>query len=176
MKIILKKTGEEIQMGQTLSLLFVSPHGQFVTPVKVGTDNMVQLQQMNIIEVILEAEKEVSIKPEVQQPKTIVDIVMDPMFYLDSFEDSPVSDDMAQGGMEFLLMMHIAVLIDQRYPRNIKDSKEIYWCNPTNGKIEQLDKVKVKNFNKFPAFRSKEDAIAALKIMSSIRKITKENA
>ena len=34
---------------------------------------------------------------------------------------------------------------------------------------------KIKNFSKFPAFRTKEDAIAALKILAKVRKTVNAN-
>lgn len=187
MKIVLKKTGEEIQMGTILHLTFITPTGVVKQDVEVNMENLVRLQQVGIITVtITEDENQLSlfnlggeegVLANMALKNTIPAINMDPNFYLDSFDETPATDALVQGGMEFLLLIHIAVLIDRRYTRNIKESKEIYWCNPTNGKVEQLDKktLKVKSFNKFPAFRTKEDAIAALKILSSIRKIVKNN-
>lgn len=180
MKIVLKKTGEEIQMGTILHLTFITPTGVVKQDVEVNMENLFRLQQVGIITVtITENENggEEGVLTNVALKNATPAINMDPNFYLDSFEETPATDALVQGGMEFLLLIHIAVLIDQRYTRNIKESKEIYWCNPTNGKVEQLDKktLKLKSFNKFPAFRTKEDAIAALKILSSIRKINKGN-
>lgn len=180
MKIVLKKTGEEIQMGTILHLEFITPMGVIKQDVEVTTQNLFRLQQVGIITVTIpeyENRGEEGVLSNMALKNTTPAINMDPNFYLDSFEETPATDALVQGGMEFLLLIHIAVLIDQRYTSNIKESKEIYWCNPTNGKVEQLDKktLKLKSFNKFPAFRTKEDAIAALKILSSIKKINKGN-
>lgn len=181
MKIILKKTGEEVQLGTILHLAFISPMGVVKQDVEISMENLPKLQEIGLISISestnigsMEQFKK-AITPESKQ---IEAINMDPYFYIDSFDETPATDALVEGGMEFLLLIHIAVLLDQRYSRNIQESKEIYWCNPTNGKVEQLDKktLKVKSFNKFPAFRTKEDAIAALKILSGIRKITKNNA
>ena len=171
MKIILKKTGKEIKMGDTIHLRVTTPLGAATIPITLNPGSINKLSEMGVIEV-----RFYTPEPVEEAIKTIADINMDPQFYLDSFNETPASEDLVQGGMEFLLLLHIAVILDQRYPRNIRDSKEIFWCNPTNGKIEQLNKAQIKNYNKFPAFRTKEDAIAAVKILAKIRKITKDNA
>lgn len=182
MKIILKKTGEEILMNTILHLAFLTPRGVVKQDVEVCMDTLPILQQMGIISVIVDELSPIMTKvidPIEQLKKDIAPIEpvnTDPNFYLDSFDETPMTENMQQGGMEFLVLMHIAVLMDQRYSRNIKDSRTIYWCNPTNGRVEKLDKIKVKNFNRFPAFRTREDAIAALIILSKIRKIVAQNA
>lgn len=170
MKIILKKTGEEIKMGDIIHFRVTTPLGVAMIPVTLNLNSVSRLSEMGAIEVQLNAPK-----PTEKVEKTIEDINMDPQFYLDSFDETPASADLVQGGVEYMLLIHIAVLLDQRYERNIKTSKEIYWCNPTNGRIEQLDKSKIKNFSKFPAFRTREDAIAALKILAKVRKTVNAN-
>lgn len=170
MTIILKKTGEEMKMGDTLYLRRNTAIGAAMIPIQLGPGSISKLSEMGVIEVHFDTPKPVE-----KAIKTIADINMDPQFYLDSFDKTPASEDLVQGGIEYMLLIHIAVLLDQRYERNIKESKEIYWCNPTNGRIEQLDKSKIKNFSKFPAFRTKEDAIAALKILAKVRKTVNAN-
>lgn len=170
MKIILKKTGEEIKMGDIIHFRVTTPLGVAMIPVTLNLNSVSTLSEMGAIEVHLDTPK-----PAEKVVKTIEDINMDPQFYLNSFDETPASADLVQGGVEYMLLIHIAVLLDQRYERNIKTSKEIYWCNPTNGRIEQLDKSKIKNFSKFPAFRTREDAIAALKILAKVRKTVNAN-
>lgn len=65
-----------------------------------------------------------------------------------------------------ILLKEIAIGLDDDYEGYIEDSKEIWTISMLNGKIEQVDKSKVKNYRNFPAFRSKEDAKIAHEVLS----------
>lgn len=65
-----------------------------------------------------------------------------------------------------VLLKEIAIDFDDRHEGNIEDSKEIWTISMLNGKVEQVDKSKVKNYRNFPAFRSKVEANEAHAILS----------
>lgn len=65
-----------------------------------------------------------------------------------------------------VLLKEIAIDFDDDYEGHIEDSEEIWTISMLNGKIEQVNKSKVKNYRNFPAFRSKEDAKIAHEILS----------
>ena len=65
-----------------------------------------------------------------------------------------------------ILLKEIAIDLDDDYEGYIENSKEIWTISMLNGKIEQVDKSKVKNYRNFPAFRSKEDAKIAHEVLS----------
>ena len=65
-----------------------------------------------------------------------------------------------------VLLKEIAIDFDYRHEGNIEDSKEIWTISMLNGKVEQVDKSKVKNYRNFPAFRSKVEAKEAHAILS----------
>lgn len=65
-----------------------------------------------------------------------------------------------------ILLKEIAIDFDDDYEGHIEDSEEIWTISMLNGKVEQVDKSKVKNYRNFPAFRSKEDAKIAHEILS----------
>lgn len=66
-----------------------------------------------------------------------------------------------------VLLREIAIDFDNNHKGNIEDSEEIWTISMLNGKIEQIDKTKVKNYRNFPAFRSKEEAKEAHAILSN---------
>lgn len=65
-----------------------------------------------------------------------------------------------------VLLKEIAIDFDDRHEGNIEDSKEIWTISMLNGKVEQVDKNKIKNYRNFPAFRSKVEAEEAHAILS----------
>lgn len=66
-----------------------------------------------------------------------------------------------------IVLKEVAILLDERYPDHISNSKEIWVINKVNGEIQKLkDLSKIKNFRNFAAFRSLDDALMAKKIMA----------
>lgn len=81
--------------------------------------------------------------------------------------------DEVQPSLSFsLLLRQVAIMIDSRYKDHIEDSKEIWAISTSDGKVFKLDKSAIKNYKNFAAFRSKEDAMEAHRILSKrIRKM-----
>lgn len=66
-----------------------------------------------------------------------------------------------------IVLKEVAILLDERYPDHISNSKEIWVINKVNGEIKKLkDLSKIKSFQHFAAFRSLEDALVAKKVMA----------
>ena len=66
-----------------------------------------------------------------------------------------------------IVLKEVAILLDERYPDHISNSKEIWVINKVNGEIQKLkDLSKIKSFQHFAAFRSLEDALVAKKVMA----------
>ena len=66
-----------------------------------------------------------------------------------------------------IVLKEVAILLDEKYPGHINNSKEIWVINKVNGEIQKLkDMSKIKSFQHFAAFRSLEDALVAKKIMA----------
>lgn len=65
-----------------------------------------------------------------------------------------------------VLLREIANDFDDKHEGHIEDSEEIWTISMLNGKVEQVDKSKVKNYRNFPAFRSKVEAKEAHAILS----------
>ena len=65
-----------------------------------------------------------------------------------------------------LLLKEIAVELDKQYDSHIKNSKEIWVVSVLNGSIGRVNKDEVTTYNNFAAFRTKEDAKFALKVLA----------
>ena len=70
-----------------------------------------------------------------------------------------------------IVLKEVAILLDEKYPDHISNSKEIWVINKVNGEIQKLkDMSKIKSFQHFAAFRSLEDAKIACRITRDILK------
>lgn len=65
-----------------------------------------------------------------------------------------------------LLLKEIAVELDKQYDGHIKNSKEIWVVSVLDGSICMVNKDEVTTYNNFAAFRTKEDAKFALKVLA----------
>lgn len=66
-----------------------------------------------------------------------------------------------------IVLKEVAILLDEKYPDHISNSKEIWVINKVNGEIQKLkDLSKIKSFQHFAAFRSLEDALVAKRVMA----------
>ena len=70
-----------------------------------------------------------------------------------------------------IVLKEVAILLDEKYPSHISNSKEIWVINKVNGEIQKLkDMSKIKSFQHFAAFRSLEDALVAKRVMAPVLK------
>ena len=65
-----------------------------------------------------------------------------------------------------LLLKEIAVELDKQYAGHIKNSKEIWVVSVLNGSIGRVNKDEITTYDNFAAFRTKEDAKFALKVLA----------
>lgn len=65
-----------------------------------------------------------------------------------------------------LLLKEIAVELDKQYAGHIKNSKEIWAVSVLNGSIGRVNKDEITTYDNFAAFRTKEDAKFALKVLA----------
>ena len=64
-----------------------------------------------------------------------------------------------------LLLKEIAIEIDNRYEGHISKSPEIYCVSVLNGEIKKINKNNIHTYKHFAAFRTKEDALEAIRIL-----------
>ena len=74
--------------------------------------------------------------------------------------------DINPGAVISIMLKEIAIILDKRYSNHIKYSPQIYAFSMSSGKVIQLDKTNIKTLKSFAAFRTKEDAEFAVKILS----------
>ena len=67
-----------------------------------------------------------------------------------------------------IMLKEIAIELDKKYPDHIRFSPEIYIFSANRGKIVKLDKTNIKTFKFFAAFRTKEDAEFAIKVIDGL--------
>lgn len=72
------------------------------------------------------------------------------------------------GAVISIMLKEIAIELDKKYPDHIRFSPEIYCFSINHGKIVKLDKTNIKTFKFFAAFRTKEDAEFAIKVMGGL--------
>ena len=72
------------------------------------------------------------------------------------------------GAVISIMLKEIAIELDKKYPDHIRFSPEIYIFSANRGKIVQLDKDSIKTFKFFAAFRTKEDAEFAIKVIDEL--------
>lgn len=65
-----------------------------------------------------------------------------------------------------LLLREIAIMLDSKYLDHIENSDEIWTISAISGSVVKVVKERIKNFRNFAAFRSKEDAMVAKKLLS----------
>ena len=66
-----------------------------------------------------------------------------------------------------IVLKEVAILLDEKHPGHISNSKEIWVINKVNGEIQKLkDMSKIKSFQHFAAFRSLDDALIAKRVMA----------
>ena len=65
-----------------------------------------------------------------------------------------------------LLLKEIAVELDKQYDGHIKNSKEIWAVSVLDGSIVKSNKDEITTYDNFAAFRTKEDAKFALKVLA----------
>lgn len=65
-----------------------------------------------------------------------------------------------------ILLRELAIILDEKYPNHIENSKEIWCISAVDGEIKKIkDVTKIKNFRNFAAFRTLEDAKIAKEVM-----------
>lgn len=162
----LKQSGKEVKMGEKL-IKTVDLFG-FPIPIEVIEVNKSTLVDLIKSGIIVEVEE----YPDYTSDFTIEDVVKHlanrigwdiknlERYFNNLYKISPAA-------VFEIVLKEVAILLDERYPDHISNSKEIWIINKVNGRIQKLkDLSKIKSFKHFAAFRSLEDAITAKKVMA----------
>ncbi len=167
-KFIDVKTGKEIQVGQVVDGTFKTPYGIVTIPVALAGNTLSMAIRDGLIRVV------------VIDDETHTDI----MFYIEHLAKrigwSAINLDKYLNNLSKvsitsvfeILLREVAIVLDKKYPDHIEKSENIFCVDRLTGKIVKIKDVKsIKNFRNFAAFRTIEDAQAAVHILSPILKI-----
>lgn len=72
-----------------------------------------------------------------------------------------------------LFLKEIAIILDEKYPNHIRESKQIFVISTLSNKIVELNKRRISSYKEFAAFRSYYEARFALDIYNDIVKSMK---
>lgn len=171
-KIYLKKNGEEVQIGETISYCtkFNTKFGKVETSgtIMVTEEIVPLLVKMGIL-----------VK---DTPTTTKGINTEISYYINKlgrklgwapekmarFLDN--IDAIYPIAAFNILLREIAIELDTQYEDHIENSPEIYAISNLDGRITKVNKALVRNYRNFAAFRSIEDAKIACKIMREVLK------
>ena len=146
-RYILKKSGVAINIGDKIDFGHIS--------VIVNETNIPLLIRYNIIE-----EVKLNIKDYIERitDKLKLDPAIGNLFLASLIVVN-------QGVVFSLLLKEIAIEIDNRYEGHISKSPEIYCVSVLNGEIKKINKNNIHTYKHFAAFRTKEDALEAIRIL-----------
>ena len=163
-KLKLKETGKEVKMGEKLIKvveLFGVPIS--ITQIEINETTLPDLIKHGII--VAEGSDsgiDITIEGAVQHLANRIGWNKENLekYFNNLYKISPAA-------VFEIVLKEVAILLDERYPDHISNSKEIWVINKVNGEIQKLkDLSKIKSFQHFAAFRSLEDALVAKGVMA----------
>ena len=163
-KLILKETGREVKMGD--KLIQVAIMFGFPIPVKeiiVSEKTIPDLIKQGVI-VEEGADKGVDFDIPAAEAHLAERIGWNSS-NLDKYLDNLYR--ISPAAVFSVLLKEVAIMLDEKYPDDINNSKEVWIISTLDGEIKQVKELhKIKNFRNFAAFRSLDDALTAKKIMT----------
>ena len=170
-KFILKSSGEPVKVGDTITLHneVKTPYGAAVSEYSfpITEENLGSLIHDGII--VVKGEKVTTKQPSDKLESYIEGLASSlgwtydkTLSYIDKLSD------IYEPAAFSLLLKTVAKRLDKKYEGHISESKEIWVVSLVNGKVGKLPKETIKNYDNFAAFRTKEDAEFALKVLSPL--------
>lgn len=164
-KYVLKETGKEVFLGDTLVKIIKTFKGKLALPIVITESTLAKLVKEGVIE---------EVNP--TQPKS--DISEEIGFYIEHLANragwkaenlAKYLDNLAlisEAALFSILLREIAIVLDKQYPDHIENSPEIFVISLANGEIQKVKELhRIKNFKNFAAFRTVADAIKAKSIL-----------
>ena len=167
-KLKLKKTGKEVKMGEQLIKvveLFGIPVP--IAQVEINKTTLPDLIKHGIIVAEgSDSDIDITIESAIQHLANRIGWNKENLekYFSNLYKISPAA------AFEIILK-EVAILLDEKYPNHISNSKEIWVINKVSGRVQKLkDLSKIKSFQHFAAFRSLEDALVARRVMAPVLK------
>ena len=163
-KLKLKETGKEVKMGEKLIKvveLFGVPIS--ITQIEINETTLPDLIKHGIIVAEgSDSDIDITIEGAVQHLANRIGWNKENLekYFNNLYKISPAA-------VFEIVVKEVSILLDEKYPNHISNSKEIWVINKVNGEIQKLkDMSKIKSFQHFAAFRSLEDALVAKRVMA----------
>ena len=181
MKKFYLANGKEVQLGDTIYLVEEINHPIF------GKGKVVEhtLVTKEVLPKLIEAGV-LTVKKGADKPALPVledgEVSMDLEFYVQKIADRlgwkiekvynylNSADTILPAAAFSMVLREVAIELDKKYEDHIEKSPEIYVISMLDGKITKADKVHIKNYRNFAAFRSVNDAKIACRITRDILK------
>lgn len=172
-KFFLKSNGEPVTIGTMITLHRESktPYGNVTeqTTFPVTPDNLDALIKDGIV--VCKTEKGKSKSPSTDIESYIEGLASrEGWCYPKMLSYIEKLDEIYSPAAFSLLLKAIAKRLDKKYEGHISESKEVWVVSLLNGKASQVDKKAIINYDNFAAFRTKEDAEFAIKVLDQFIK------
>lgn len=170
-KFILKSSGETVKIGDTITL-----HQEVRTPYgKAFSDCTFPISESNLNSLIKDGiivvkEEKVNAKQPSDKLESYIEGLASSLGWTYDKTLSYVAklSEIYLPAAFSLLLKTIAKRLDKKYDGHISEAKEIWVVSLVNGTACKLPKENIKNYDNFAAFRTKEDAEFALKVLSPL--------
>lgn len=171
-KFVLTANGKEVKVGDKLV-----KYAKVNTPIGEGIIAQEILVDENVFSELLKAGVIKSVVGD-----TVADVPMEIDYYVEkiakrlgwkadkAFNYLNNADAIMPAAALSMVLREIAIELDKKYEDHIQNSPEIYIISALDGRITRADKVHIKNYRNFAAFRSVSDAKIACSIVRNILK------
>ena len=163
-KLVFKKTGEEVELGDrsiVTTRIFGSTKAIVVEEYKVSEETIPELIQKGIIKEVDDGLNKLTIQDAVQHLADRIGWKKENIerYFNGLYKINPIA-------VFDTILKEIAIILDEQYEDHISNSPEIWGIDTLNCRVIPLIKENITSYKHFAAFRSKEEAEYAKKIMA----------
>lgn len=161
-KLILVENGREVRMGDTISFGVTTRYGFMpIFHETITEENLLSFIRKGVIKEVSDEGTHVDVDFYLEHlAKRIHWNIENLRKYLGNLYDINPSSILS------IILKEIAIVMDEKYPDHIRNSKEIYLISSISGEVKKVKNLsKIKNFKNFAAFRTADDALAAKHIL-----------
>lgn len=164
------KNGKEVNFGDTITVHEDREDPKFG---KIHSSITVLVNDYTIDALI----KEGYIVKKVDTPKLTLAIVLEEVAKKHKITQLDLNDALIKltpintASVFTFLLKAIAIELDKQYEDHISNSPRIFGVSLTDGKITEINKAHIRNYDNFAAFRTVEDAKIACKLLKNYFKI-----
>lgn len=171
-KYLSTQTGNELKIGDTIFLKTILAGYQFHYVIKFTEETIPYLLSAQLIKEI--PDKESRCESSCDIPYNIDYLINHLAKRIHWKPDNvykylSVLDGIDSMAVYKILLREVAIILDSKYPDNIKESKEIWYISDVDMEIHQVKELgRIKSFVTFAAFRTLQDAIIAKNTLKDV--------